>query len=119
MRRSKRDGCRDPKEREIGLALSLGEFINYAAALSFVSELEEVETRIAELLSEEPARAVDLYGTFIAGCYEKAEEIDDSSDNLGMFVESLFCGWIKARQAADLDAEQTAKKLLAWMDNDD
>jgi hypothetical protein len=101
------------------LALRLGDFIDYGAAWWFVSELEEVETHIEKLLSDESVCAIDLYETFIAGCYEKAEEIDDSSGSLGTFVENLFCGWIKARQAADSDAEETARMLLGWMDSDD
>ena len=36
-----------------------------------------------------------------------------------MFVEDLFCGWIKARQAAGADAEKTVESLLSWMDQDD
>jgi hypothetical protein len=34
-------------------------------------------------------RAVTLYELFLAGCYEKAEELDDSSGGFGMFVEGL------------------------------
>ena len=100
-------------------ALKLGDFIDYGAAWSFVAELEEVAEQIEKLLPEESELAVKLYETFIAGCYEKAEEIDDSSGNLGMFVGDLFCGWIKARQAAGADAEKTVESLLRWMDKDD
>jgi hypothetical protein len=35
-----------------------------------------------------------------------------------MFVADLFCGWIKARQAAGADPDQTAALLSAWMDDD-
>ena len=58
-----------------------------------------------------PARAVALYETFLAGCYEKAEELDDSSGSFGMFVDGLFCGWVKARQAAGADPDETARRL--------
>ncbi len=119
MNRAQRGRRRESIEQAMELALRLEDFIDYGAAWSFVSELEEVEQDIQKLLSEEPARAVALYETFIAGCYEKAEEIDDSSGSLGMFVESLFCGWIQARQAADSNVEETAQRLLGWMDNDD
>jgi hypothetical protein len=60
-----------------------------------------------------------LYELFLAGCYEKAEEIDDSSGNLGMFFKDLFCGWIKARQAAGRDLAETIHDIMAWMDRDD
>ena len=33
-----------------------------------------------------------LYQTFLAGCYERAEELDDSSGNFGMFVDSPLPG---------------------------
>ncbi len=98
-------------------ALRPGDFINYKSGWSFVSGLEEVAARIADLHGDEGAP--DLYETFIAGCYEKAEEIDDSSGNLGMFVDDLFSGWIKARQAIGSDPDETADLLVSWMENDD
>ena len=61
---------------------------------------------------------MDLYETFLAGCYEKAEEIDDSGGTFGEFVERLHCDWVRARQAAGADAAETARTLLAWMDDD-
>ena len=115
----KRRRGRDVIDNAMEHALRLGDFIDYGAAWSFVMELEEVAEQIEQLLPEEAERAIDLYETFIAGCYEKAEEIDDSSGNLGMFVEKLFCGWIKARQAAHADSEKTVERLLKWMDRDD
>ncbi len=115
----KRGRRRDAIDHAMERALRLGVFIDYGAAWSFVTQLEEIAEQIAQFLPKESERAVDLYETFIAGCYEKAEEIDDSSGNLGMFVEDLFCGWIKARQATHADSEKTAERLLGWMDKDD
>jgi hypothetical protein len=60
-----------------------------------------------------------LYETLIAGCNIKANEIDGSDGEFGMFVGSLLRGWIKARQAASADADETAETLLSWMENDD
>jgi hypothetical protein len=71
---------------------SLGDFINYGASWSFVSRLEAGEGDIEKLLSAEPQRAVDLNETFVAGCYEKAGEIDDSSGSFGMLAQDLFRG---------------------------
>jgi len=73
MSRVQRRRRRDPIEQAMELALRLGDFIDYGTSWTFVSGLEEVERDIEKLLSAEPARAVDLYETFIAGCYEKAE----------------------------------------------
>ena len=111
-------GKSDPFEREIELALNSGAFIPDRACFSFVSDIEDVAARIASLVKVDPTRAVTLYETFLAGCYEKAEEVDDSSGSFGQFVEGLFCGWIKARQAAGADPDDTADRLLAWMDDD-
>lgn len=115
MRRKSR-GRADPIERQIELALSPGTFIRDHACFSFVSGLEEVAAGIGKL--NDPARAVALHETFLAGCYEKADELDDSSGSFGQFVDGLFRAWIKARQASDADPDETATRLLAWMDDD-
>ncbi|MBF8287504.1 MAG: hypothetical protein HW381_612, partial [Candidatus Rokubacteria bacterium] len=88
---------RDPLEAAIEAALQPGRFIAYRAGWGFVSSLEEVAGQIEKLVRTDPERVGGLYETFLAGCYEKAEELDDSSGSFGMFVESLYCGWIKAR----------------------
>ena len=80
-------GKSDPFEREIELALNSGAFIPDRACFSFVSDIEDVAARIASLVKVDPTRAVTLYETFLAGCYEKAEEVDDSSGSFGQFVE--------------------------------
>jgi len=108
----------DPIEREIELALDPGGFIPDRACFSFVRDLEEIVASIAKLMQRDPARAITLYETFLAGCYEKVEELDDSSGGFGQFVADLYCGWIEARQAAGADPDDTATRLLAWMDND-
>lgn len=108
----------DPIEREIELALDPGGFIPARACFSFVSGLEKITASIAKLKQSDPARAITLYETFLAGCYEKAEELDDSSGSFGQFVADLYCGWIEARQAAGADPDDTATRLLAWMDDD-
>ena len=108
----------DPIEPAIEGALQPGRFIGYGASSSFVSELDAVEARIQQLIGTAPERAASLYEVFLAGCYEKAEEIDDSLGNFGMFVESLVCGWVRARQAGEADPDETAGRLLTWMDND-
>src|SRR2546425_7615760 len=113
----RRASRRDPMESVIEAALRPGYFIPYGAG-SFVSGLEQAEKEIKELARTEPARAAGLYETFIAGCYEKADEIDDSDGDFGMFVNDLFCGWIKARQQAGADREETASILLNRMNDD-
>ena len=117
MRRKPRHGA-DPFERQMELALNPGVFIPDQACCSFVSELEEVAAMIAKLARAAPARAAALYETFLAGCYQKAEELHDSSGSFGQFVGDLICKWIRARQASGADPDETAARLLAWMDDD-
>jgi hypothetical protein len=108
----------DPVEQRIEAALAPGRFVSDRACVSFVGELEVVEREIADLVEVAPGRAVALYEAYLAGCYEKADEVDDSSGSLGMFVTSLCCGWVQARQAAGAAADETATRLLEWMDDD-
>src|SRR5258708_6056924 len=110
---------RDPMEGMIEKAFQPGRFIHYNEGYSFVGDLRRAADEIANLVASEPARAVALYETFLAGCNEKAEEIDDSDGELGTFAGGLYCGWITARQAAGADGGRTAELLLGWMDADD
>lgn len=98
----------DPLEYQIERTLAPGEFIPDAGCSEFVSELEQIKERIDELIDSDAARSVTLYESFLAGCYQKAEELDDSSGSFGQFVDELFSAWIKARQAALSDPHDTA-----------
>src|SRR6266542_6799261 len=86
---TRRPGRRDPLETAIEIALQPGSFIAYRAGSDFVSSLEEVAGQIEALGCTDARRAVGLFETFLAGCYEKAEELDDSSGSFSMFVVSL------------------------------
>lgn len=105
-------------EAEIENALQPGRFVPDRAAFRFVDGLEQVAASIGRLVTGESVRAATLYETFLAGCYEKAEEVDDSSGSFGTFAQTLICGWITARQAAGTRPQQTASRLLSWMDTD-
>lgn len=111
---------KDPIEQHIELALNPGAFIGDRTCFAFVSSLEEVAAGIDALLRTDAARAAGLYETFLAGCAEKAEEIDDSSGSFNQFSKDLICRWVTARQVSGADAGQTAATatLLAWMDDD-
>ncbi|TMC05991.1 MAG: hypothetical protein E6J41_20205 [Chloroflexi bacterium] len=108
----------DPLESAIEAALDPGRFVSERACFTFVSELDEVAGDLARLVESEPQRATALYEAFVAGCQEKANEVDDSSGDLGMFVTELFQGWIRARQAMRASPDETAARLLRWMDDD-
>lgn len=105
---------------EIERKLRLGQFIRYGGMFDFVAGLEAVEKKLASLVSDgEADRAVELYEAFLAGCYEKGDECDDSGGNLGMFWDDLFCGWVKARQAAGRPSSETVQQILKWKESDD
>jgi hypothetical protein len=74
--------------------------------------------RSPRIAAADPERAVGLYETFIAACYEKADEVDDSSGYFGMFGGSLFARWVTARQAVSADPADTVARLLSWMAKD-
>jgi hypothetical protein len=109
---------RDPMELMIEDAFQPGDFISYYDDYSFVEDLRSLEVEIAKLTGSDPARAVTLYETLMAGCSAKAEEVDDSDGEFGSFAGGLYCGWIAARQAAHADRSETARLLLEWMDDD-
>lgn len=100
-------------------ALDLGEFVSYKEAWDFIRNLENVKEKIDGLLKKGQAkRYVPLYEMFLSGCYEKADEIDDSSGNLGITFKELFYSWIKARQKARYADAETIYNIIKWMDND-
>jgi hypothetical protein len=84
---------------EIEHELCLGRFIRYRDMYDFVRHLEQVEEKLTALVADgEAERAVGLYEAFLAGCYEKIEECDDSGANLSMFWNGLFCGWCGSKR---------------------
>jgi len=107
-------------EHAIEEAMRPGDFISYRQSWDFVRDIEEVAARVLKLIRKGHATdAVPLLETFIAASYEKAEEIDDSSGSFGMFVQTLFCDWVRARNAAKAPPEETTELLLSWMEQDD
>ena len=118
MTTKRRRARHDPLEAAIETALRPGQFIDYRTEWDFVSELGGIRTQIDHLARTDPQRAVRLHETFLAGCYEKAEEVDDSNGYFGQLVDGLYIGWLKARQAAGADPDETAIQLLDRMEND-
>jgi hypothetical protein len=86
----------------IECALDLGEFIPYNRSWDFVRGLEEVKHKIDTLVKDGQAeRAVSLYEIFLSGCYEKADEIDDSGAtwacSLNQKILTLIWLFVKGR----------------------
>jgi tetratricopeptide (TPR) repeat protein len=118
MTTKRRPARHDPVEAAIEAGLRPGQFIDYRTEWGFVSGLEGIRTQIDQLARTDPQRAVRLHESFLAGCYEKADEVDDSNGSFGQLVDALYIGWLKARQAAGADPNQTASLLLDRMEND-
>lgn len=70
---------RDPLILEIEQALMPGRFVRYDGMFEFTRHLEQVERKLESVVAGGNAdRAVSLYEAFLAGCYDKIEECDDS-----------------------------------------
>ena len=54
----------------------------------------------------------------MAGCTEKANEVDDSSGALGSCVVALIQGRATARRATGGRTDRTASRLLSGVDDD-
>lgn len=106
-------------ERDIEHAMRPGRFIDYRDIDEFVIDLEELLSEVVGLVHEEPSDAVALLETLLAAAYEKTEEVHDSSGEFGTFVKALFVEWVRARQEANANAEETIRLLLRWIDSDD
>ncbi len=84
-----------------------------------MSDLDEVAAKIAKLTASDPVPGRHLVRGIPRRVLLKVEELDDSSGSFGQFVDELYCGWIKARQAEGATPDETASRLLAWMDDDE
>ncbi len=115
----RRSNPADPFEDEIETALRPGQFIGSGYEDDFIAELEAVKRRIDVLIRADPERAIRLYELFLAASYQKADEVDDSDGMFGDFAGTLFCGWVRARQSAKKDNDETAELLLRRMDDDE
>ena len=108
----------DPFELAIEAALEPGRSVGWRQVSTFVGGLRPLAENLAELVGSDPGRAAALHETFIAGCFEKANEVHDDGGSFGEFVRDLFAGWVTARQASGAGADETVRRLLAWTDDD-
>lgn len=109
----------DPFERRIESALRPGTFIRYGESFSFVKALDKLAGEIENGIDEDPDRAASVLEAFLAGCYAKTEELDDSGGELGNFMQRLCCLWVRARQSGGCPPSETVRTLVRWMDRDD
>ena len=97
-------------EAKVESALRPGEYIGYRDDEAFVAGLVKIETGIARM--KQSWKAVELYETFLAGCYAKADDVKDDLGGFSSFVTSLYLGWIRARQKDGRDPQETVERLL-------
>jgi len=110
---------RDRLVAEIETALRPGGFVSYRASGYFVDELGRVAERIRKLPNtKHAALKVELLELFLSGIYGKADDVDDSDGSLAHLFHEVFCNWIRARQKAGGDAEETVAVIQGWMKND-
>ena len=103
---SRRGRTRDPFERSIESALRPGEFISYRKSFSFMKALDQLVQQIDPLIDDDPARATRVFETFLAGCYAKTHELDDSSGELGNFMQELCCRWVTSAAIRPLPGQR-------------
>src|SRR3989344_3055133 len=89
-------------ERRIENALMLGNFVSWREISEFREELGTLFEELISFAEKHPKAAVPVYEVFIAGCLEKGDEVDDSGNDLGGFLEELACAWSKASEAAGM-----------------
>ena len=99
-------------------SLELGTFINYDEAFSFVDGLEYAKKQLQELFGSNQEQLFELYNVFLAGCFEKAEEIFDDLCSFETFVRNLFPDWVVAAQIS-MSPEVLLKRLENWENSDD
>ena len=108
-----------PLVQAIERSLAPGTYMPYGRSWDLVRDLDKVKDQLDAMVKANKARqAVEVYEVFLAGCYDKANEIDDSGGNLGDFFRELFVSWIHARQRAGCPAEDTVRCVVQWMDHD-
>jgi tetratricopeptide (TPR) repeat protein len=106
-------------EKKIELSLAFGYFISWREAYSFCQELEGVLNELSDYAKENPKSALPLFKIFIAGCLEKANELDDSGGNLGMFLDDLFLKWTWCCEASEMPKEEYLQNLKHWLTVDE
>ncbi len=101
-------------------ALRPGRFIGpHRAVLRLIRKLEGIQAKIRRILKKgDSEEAVRLFWFFLVKASEKAPELAGSAGAFALFFESLFCDWVRARQAAGADPGETAGVYMAWSEKD-
>lgn len=103
-------------QKRIESELMLGNFISWREISGFRSSLSALLDELTSYAKEHPNDALPIFEVFIAGCLEKSEEVDDSGDDLGSFLEDLICSWSQCCEAAGISGNEYIKNLTRWME---
>ena len=105
---------------DIERCLCCGDLIFEGNEDGFIEGLRSVKKRLDGLVSNgEAAHTVGLYEVFLAGCEEKMNEMSGEGLEMTEFFQDLFVSWIRARQKAGFDSQETVSQVLHMMDHDD
>ena len=99
--------------RAIDSATHIHEYVDWRAAASFASNLDQVAESLAELLKPDTAAMlVDLAEYAIERVGHALEEIDDSDGDVGQTLQRLGELHLKACELARPDPEELAERLF-------
>jgi uncharacterized Zn finger protein len=106
-------------ETRIARELVFGQFISWREISEFHQDLESLLAELEKEATQNLAKSIPIFEIFIAGCLEKSQEIDDSGNHLGMFLEDLFRAWTRACSNAGMSGDEYIRKLAHWKKVDD
>ncbi|MBI4405014.1 MAG: hypothetical protein HY537_12700 [Deltaproteobacteria bacterium] len=120
MRRTGKHGA-TPKlswERRVEYTLALGQFISWDESSEFRDDLCDLLNELVQFEEKHPKSALPIFDILIAGTLEKGNEIDDSGDDLGSFLDELACAWTECCVSAGMSGDEYIRKLVHWMNAD-
>ena len=121
MTRTRRSGATHKGlswEKKIESALMLGHFVSWREVSEFRDDLGDLLDDLASFADKRPKDSLPIFEIFIAGCLEKGDEIDDSGNDLGSFLDELACAWTRCCHDAGMKGDEYIRKLAHWIDAD-
>lgn len=106
--------------KNIESALCLGQFVHWRQRKEFFSELSLAKSTIDTLRSSGLANdAAHLYEIFLAGSFEKANEVDDSDGDFAFWIRDLLSDLVESLQEGEHPPDKIAAKIVGWIDKDE
>lgn len=108
-----------PWDVRIADVLSFGRFISWRDVSMFREDLDRLLGQLEVYAKESPKKAASVFEDLIAGCLAKGQEIDDSGDDLGMYLDQVFQAWTRCCELAGVAGRDYVRKLAHWKRVDD